>query len=301
MALLKAASADDFIPTDWLNAAKFFEMTYTGGARNNQQGLTTVAFITVVAGANQSVTFDARDRARMTVGAKVQISDGTDKINGTVLSVSGNVAVVRTDTDVSSTAGASMGVGATITPITTVAATLVAVGASLVITLASEDQAKLFQVGDTVAATDGTDSMTGTVASRSGANLTLTTTIVSTAGNTLDAAALVTSTTGDRIAFGKIPTNTVLDDAYAIMSATNASVTVSMGWTATDESAESHQADLIAAGTALATATRIRANSTVMPVKTTEESYLTMTIAGGPVTAATVLSVGLQSHFPGNP
>ncbi len=85
------------------------------------------------------------------------------------------------------------------------------------------------------------------------------------------------------------------------MSATNAGVTVAMGWTATDESSEGHGADLIAAATALATATRIRANSVVLPVKTTEEAYLTMTIGGGAVTAATVLSVGLLSHFPGNP
>jgi hypothetical protein len=307
MSLILAPTASQILRTSPIGDSILEAFFISGVLPQNNQVITTTATFTVAAvNASQSVAIS--NFSKVSVGETIQIGDGTHTINGTVTSVvagssgTGTIAVT-TNTIVAGAAGNTMGSAATITPITNGTFVAAAVGATQVVPFGTAAEAALFVVGDAVTVTDGTTSITGTVTLQSGKNLTLQTTVINSgsAGNTVATAALATSTSGDKIALCTLPPGVTLLDEQIISSAANTSMTVSSGFFSIDNTETTHGADLIAAGTALATATRIRANAAVSPPTTDLNSYLTVTIGGAVMSFATRLDVILASRYKGLP
>lgn len=93
---------------------------------------------------------------------------------------------------------------------------------------------------------------------------------------------------GDVINMGVFPEGTHVDELALSSDTANAGMTVSVGWAYVDGSA-SAAAEFIATGTALATASLIRANTTGARTVLAGDAYLTITIAGAAMAAGTTL------------
>lgn len=95
----------------------------------------------------------------------------------------------------------------------------------------------------------------------------------------------------DVIQFAIIPKGSAIFDGYFTTNAANAGATVSVGWAAVDGS-DSDPDAFVAAGTSIATAGAHRFNAGAisragLPV----DAYLTMTVAGAAISAATDIFV----------
>ncbi len=293
MSVIKASTSEQALPVGNDDALREFEYKYTGGANNSQSGVTNGTFVVAAVGASQVVPTAVLNPNLAPVNARVQISDGTHTIIGTVTAVGTTSVTAQAVAITAGAAGNTMASAATIIQATSATFVVAAVNASQVIPLGSVAQAALFGVGDVVGVTDGTNTITVQVTAVNGANLTATTTAIGagSAGNTMAVNALVTSTSGDLIQFAKVPAYTTLVGCIVVSDSANTGMTVSVGYQPVDGSSVTHNADLVAAATALATATRIRDNSAVAPQTPTVDSYLTMRITGGPLSKTTNLTL----------
>lgn len=302
MALLRAATSEDLAPVNVFGHTTEKAFQFTGQIADNNAASTTAGTF-VVPAVGSTTTVAVTDPLRTPVGADLKIDDSTHTIIALVTALSGTTATVQTVSISAGSAGNTMASGAIVSPATNATFTVAAVGSTQSVQMGSAAHAALFPVGDTITITGSADTIIGLVTAVSGRNLTVQTTTLSvgSAGDTMSTNAIITGTSGDRILFGTIPAYCTLDDLQVIMSATNASVTVSAGFFATDGTEYSHVADLIAASTALATATRIRANAAVAPPLTDKPSYLCLVVGGATITAATVLTAIVRYTFQGNP
>lgn len=303
MALLKASGADTYLEIGTANEAKIQGFNYTGGARNNQLGATTASFVVAAIGSTQQFTVDARDVIRTGVGATLQIADGSHTIIALVISQTGTTVVAQTVAITAGSAGNTMASAAVVTPVTNGTFVVAAVGSTQVVPMGSAAQAAIFLVGDIMTITGSADTLIGLVTAQGGKNVTVQTTTLSvgSAGDTMSTNATITLASGDRIAYSKVPANVILFEETLICDSVNSGMTVSSGFFSLDGTETNNLACLIAAATALATATRIRDNTAVQPQKTDKDSYFCVTIGGGAMSATTNLTPVLKSKFPGNP
>lgn len=301
MSLLKAATADILVPINDQDAVSESLYPYTGGAFNNQATTTTATFATVAAGS--AVTFAATSVAKLGVGMIVQVTDGTRIQYVQITGISGlNVTgIVLSGT----AAAATMSTAATVRDATSATFVAVAVGVSVAVKFNAASQANKYLVGDVVTVTDGTTSITGTVLSnnQSGGLVLMTTAINSgSAGSTVALYAVATSTSGDAVAFALIPPYVIILGITVISDSVNAGVTISAGYVDTAFTELTHGADMIVAGTALATAVRVNTNAAIpFDVQTDKPSYAVIRVSGGPISATTNLSLSLRYKWPGNP
>lgn len=96
---------------------------------------------------------------------------------------------------------------------------------------------------------------------------------------------------GDVIHLGKIPQGCAIFSGLLTTNAANAGATISVGWAYVDGSS-ANAAEFVAAGTSIATAGAVQFNNgaaarTVMA----KDAYLTLTLAGAAMSAATDLFV----------
>jgi hypothetical protein len=127
---------------------------------------------------------------------------------------------------------------------------------------------------------------------------------VDSGGGGLDGDILTTNVTsavhnGDVIQMAKIPKGTYINGLDLIADAINAGVTVSVGWAYVDGSAGGVAGEYIAAGTALATATRVSANAPIVPTVLTKDAYLIITIGGANFALSTNLTLLTRQKYIG--
>lgn len=104
---------------------------------------------------------------------------------------------------------------------------------------------------------------------------------------------LFTGTTvaiADVVRFGVLPLGTRVPDLQVTTDAANAGATISVGWAYVDGSA-SAPAEYVAAGTSVAAAGVVRANTTGARTTLAKDAYLTLTVAGASISSATNIRV----------
>lgn len=305
MALLYSPGASQLFLTGTDDAVREATYKYTGGANANQQLTTSGTFTVAAVGANQNVTMSAAFFGNILApGNLVDILDGgSHEIIGSVVSVSGLVAVIQTIKIVQGAAGNTMATAASVKQVASASFVAAAVGSNQVIPFTSASQANLFVPGDVITVSDGTTTIVGAVVSSSGSSLTVSTTSFSagTAGSTVAQYATFISTSGDKIAFVQLAQYQTLQGGSLILDSTATSMTVGLGYIAQDGSESSHLFDVIASATSLAAAGRVSTN-TGIPAPTTDKlSFAVATITGGNLPAASNLYAQIRGSYNSTP
>jgi hypothetical protein len=287
--------------------------TYTGPANASQQLATNATFVMAAVGSNQNVSFAAAPNGNLlAAGNLVQITDGGGHtLIGQVVS-GGNTAtvVVKTLAITAGSSGNTMGSAATVSQVSSAAYTLAAVGSLVAIPFATAAQAGLFAPGDSISASDGTNTYTASVVSVAGNTVNATVTAISagTAGNTVAQYATATSSSGDHIVFGTdvlnyLPGGAIPLRSQVIVPGSTASLAGSVGYAAVD-------GDVVTSGatnytyfnsaTAMATAGRYNENSTNQPLALPKKAYPALTFTGANAPSATY-TVLVWFLYPGPP
>lgn len=305
MALVYGPGVSQLFLTGTDDAVREAAYKYTGGANADQQLVTSGTFTVAAVGANQNVTMSsAFFGSLLSVGSLVDILDGgSHEIIGSVVSVSGLVAVIQTVKIVQGAAGNTMATAAAVKNVTSASFVAAAVAANNTVPMTSATQAALFIPGDVVTISDGTTTIVGAVVSQSGASLIVSTTSFSagSAGSTVAQYATIISTSGDKIAFVQLAQYQTLDGGTLIVDTSVGSMAFGLGYVAQDGTEASHLFDLIASATALATAGRISTNTAIPPPTTDKNSFLVATITGADLPAAANLYAQLRGNYNSTP
>lgn len=305
MALLFASTVQQLFPTGTDDAVREATYKYTGGANKSQQLATSGTFTVAAVGANQTVTLSAAFFGTILgAGNLIDILDGgSHEIIGQVISTSGLTAVVQTVKIVQGAAGNTMATAAVVSQVTSATFVAAAVGSNNTVPMTSAAQAALFIPGDAMTVSDGTTTIVGAVVSQSGANLIVSTTSFSagSAGSTVAIYATVVSTSGDKIAFVQLAPYQTIQGGTLILDTNTSSLTVGLGYVAQDGTESSHEFDIIASATALATAGRVSTNTAIPAPTTDKPSFLVATITGANLLAATALYAQMRGSYNSTP